>query len=93
MAEGVVLDPDAGAEAALEETPQETPSVFAVTNRYLVGGAEVSPPAEDGSRVVRLHSASGQAVIECNLAPQLAAFIAEKLVAIEVIEEDDADAS
>lgn len=96
MAEGAILDPPETSEAldgeAKEpEAPQEVPSVFSVVNRYLVGGVEVSPPAEDGSRVVRLHSASGQAVVEANLSPQLCEFLSGKLVAVEVITQDDAE--
>lgn len=94
MAEGVVLDtptPDEAldGEGQEPEAPQEVPSVFSVVTRYLVGGVEVSPPAEDGSRVVRLHSASGQAVVEGNLSPQLCQFLSGKLVEVEVITQDD----
>lgn len=90
MAEGAILEPPETDEVLVEEStepeaPQEVPSVFSVVNRYLVGGVEVSPPAEDGSRTVRLQSASGQALIEANLSPQLCAFLSEKLVAVEVI--------
>jgi hypothetical protein len=92
MAEGAILDPpeETVAEGEVVEEPtgqEEVPSVFSVTNRYLVGRAEVTPPAEDGSRVLRLFSASGGAVIEANLAPQLCDFVATKLVEVEVIEE------
>lgn len=97
MAEGAILEPPAPdeaveAESTEEDAPQEVPSVFSVVNRYLVGGVEVSPPIEDGSRVVRLHSASGQALIEANLSPQLCEFLAGKLVAVEVITQEDEDA-
>lgn len=103
-AEGAILDPPEAVEGEVVEEPveepveeQEVPSVFSVTNRYLVGRAEVTPPAEDGSRVVRLFSASGGAVIEANLAPQLCEFVSAKLVEVEVIAEDaeviDDDAS
>jgi len=75
-------------EAAVEE-PKEVPSVFSVTNRYLVGAAEVSPPAEDGSRVIRLQSATGGAVVEANLSPELCVFISGKLVEVDVIAEEE----
>lgn len=95
MAEGAFLEAPAeeivGGEIEEPEGPQEVPSVFSVTNRYLVGRVEVSPPADDGSRVMRLHSASGGAIIEANLAPQLCEFISSKLVEVEVIEEVDAE--
>lgn len=94
MPEGAILEPPAPdealeAEGTEEDAPQEVPSVFSVVTRYLVGGVEVSPPAEDGSRVVRLHSASGQAVVEGNLSPQLCEFLSGKLVEVEVITQDD----
>lgn len=98
MAEGAILEPpveEAAVEeaAAAEETaPEEVPSVMSVTTRYLIGAAEVSLPAEDGSRVLRLQSASGQAVIEANLSEELWGFIREKSTAVEVITEDDEDA-
>ena len=95
MAEGAILDPPADApapDAVSEEGSQEVPSVFSVVTRYLVGGVEVSPPQEDGSRVVRLHSASGQAVVEGNLSPQLCEFLSGKLVEVEVITQEDEDA-
>jgi hypothetical protein len=72
---------------------EEVPNVFSVTNRYLAGTAEVSDPAEDGSQVIRLGSASGGAVIEANLSPQLCAFISGKLGTTRVISEDDDDAA
>jgi hypothetical protein len=74
---------------AEETAPEEVPSVFSVTNRYLVGAAEVSDPAEDGSQIIRLASASGGAVIEANLSPQLCGFIKGKLGAVKVVSEDD----
>lgn len=94
MGEPAILEPPEtdealGIDGDAPEGPQEVPSVFSVVNRYLVGGAEVSPPADDGSRVLRLHSASGQAVIEANLSPQLCTFLSGKLVAVEVIAEDE----
>lgn len=79
------------AEGELVEEPeeqQEVPSVFSVTNRYLVGRMEISPPALDGSRVMRLYSGNGVAVVEVNLSPQLCEFASAKLVEVEVIEED-----
>jgi hypothetical protein len=82
-----ILEPDEVVEPEAVEEPQEVPSVFSVTNRYLVGRVEVSPPAEDGSRVVRLHSGNGAAIIEANLSPQLCEFVSGKLVEVEVIEE------
>jgi hypothetical protein len=72
---------------------QETPSVFSVATRYLVGRAEVAPPAEDGSRVVRLYSGNASTIIEANLAPQLCEFLATKLVEVAIIEEGVEDAS
>lgn len=98
MAEGAVLDPpgEEVAEVVDEATePQETPevpSVFSVTNRYIIGRVDVTPPAEDGSRVVRLYSGNAGAVIEANLSPQLCEFVSGKLVEVEVIAEDDEDA-
>lgn len=90
MAEGAILEPPEEAAVEQEEAaPDEVPSVMSVTTRYLIGAAEVSLPAEDGSRVLRLQSASGQAVIEANLSEQLWEFIREKSTAVEVITEDD----
>lgn len=98
MPEGAILEPPEPHEALdgqVQEpsAPQEVPSVFSVVTRYLVGGVDVSPPADDGSRVVRLHSASGQAVVEGNLSPQLCEFLSGKLVEVEVIAEDDEEAA
>lgn len=95
--EGAILDPpepDAAAEAEVEEVdgPQEVPSVFSVVHRYLVGAADVSEPAEDGSRVIRLQSAAGNAIVEANLSPQLCEFLSGKLVEVPVIEEGEEDA-
>lgn len=93
MAEILGKKPDEpGADIEEQEGPQEAPSVFSITNRYLVGAADVSAPAEDGSRVIRLQSANGAAVIECNLSTQLCEFVSAKLVEVEVIEEADARA-
>lgn len=97
MSEGVILEAPnteevVDGEIDEQEAPAEVPSVFSVINRYLVGGAEVSPPAEDGSRVLRLHSASGGAIIEANLSPELCGFVSNKLVAVEIIEEADEEA-
>lgn len=99
MPEGAVLepplqqvqqvDPPSGDE---QEATAEVPSVFSVINRYLVGAADVSPPAEDGSRILRLYSASGNAIVEANLAPPLCEFISGKLVEVEVITQDDEEA-
>jgi hypothetical protein len=84
-------------EEAVEDQPQgapeDVPSVFSVTTRYLVGAAEVSDPAEDGSQVIRLGSASGNAVIAANLSPQLCEFISGKLGTTRAISEDDDDAA
>lgn len=91
MAEGAILEqPEEVVETDEQPVEEEVPSVFSVTNRYLVGRVEVTPPAEDGSRLLRLHSASGAAVIEANLAPQLCEFVSEKLIEVEVITEDEA---
>lgn len=97
MAEGAILEPptpveELEAKSQEQEGPQEVPSVFSVVTRYIVGGVEVSLPAEDGSRVVRLHSASGQAIVEGNLSPQLCEFLSGKLVEVEVITQEDEDA-
>lgn len=91
MAEGAILEqPEEVVETDEQPVEEEVPSVFSVTNRYLVGRVEATPPAEDGSRLLRLHSASGAAVIEANLAPQLCEFVSEKLIEVEVITEDEA---
>lgn len=96
MPEGVVLEqPDGADEAPVQEpTFDEVPSVFSVITRYLIGGGDVSKPEEDGSRMLRLYAASGQAIIEASLSPQLCAAIAEGLtkVEVEIIEEGDGDA-
>ena len=95
MADAALLEPPAEEQAVAEQEqagPSEVPSVMSVTNRYLIGAAEVSLPAEDGSRVLRLTSASGGAVIEANLSEELWAFIREKSTEVEVITEDDASA-
>ena len=89
MSEGTILEAVPDEEAVEEqEGAQEVPSVFSVTNRYLVGRLEVLPPAEDGSRVMRLYSGNGGAIIEANLSPQLCAFAAAKLEEVEIIEEE-----
>lgn len=96
MAEGAILEPpvEPAVEGEEQEEAQEVPSVFSITNRHLVGAADVSPPAEDGSRILRLFSASGGVVVEANLAAQLCDFVSAKLIEVEVIEEDeDASAS
>lgn len=84
--ETAALEPEAGS------GPEETPSVFSVVNRHIVGRADVSPAFEDGSRTLRLYSANGQTIIEANLSKPLCDFLSGKLVEVEVIEEDDADA-
>jgi hypothetical protein len=91
MSDAAILDPPEAPEAEAEEqgTPEEVPSVFSVTNRYLVGAAEVSDVGEDGSQIIRLASASGGAVIEANLSPQLCQFIKGKLGAVKVVSEDE----
>lgn len=87
-----VVDAEVVPDEKEQEAPQEVPSVFSVTNRHLVGRLEVSPPSEeDGSRIVRLHSANGSAIIEANLSPQLCEFLSGKLIEVEVIEEADAE--
>lgn len=58
---------------------QEAPSVFSVVNRYIVGQVDVAPPAEDGSRIIRLFSGDGGTIIETNLSAQLCEFVAAKL--------------
>lgn len=62
---------------------QEAPSVFSVMNRYLVGRADVTPPADDGSRVMRLFSGDGGTTIEATLSSELCDFVAAKLVEVE----------
>lgn len=95
MGDGAAILEPVPDEAAASSTPnekappEEVPSVFSVTNRYLVGAAEVSDAGEDGSQVIRLASASGGAVIEANLSPQLCQFIKGKLGAVKAISEDD----
>lgn len=69
--------------------PQEIPSVFSITNRHLVGRAEVSPAAKDGSRVIRLFSGNGGTIIEANLSPQISQFVGLKLLEVEVIAAED----
>lgn len=102
MPEGAVLEPpveevidaDVVGEENIEEGPQEVPSVMSVTNRYLIGRMDVSPPdPEDGSRIMRLFSGNGGTIIEANLSPQLCIFAAEKLTEIEVIAEDGEEES
>lgn len=62
-----------------EAAEQEAPSVFSVVNRYIVGRVDVAPPADDGSRIVRLFSGDGATVIEAALSPELCEFVAAKL--------------
>lgn len=69
----------------------EVPSVMSVTSRYLVGRVDVTPPADDGSRVLRLFSGNGGTIIEANLSPQLCEFAAAKLTEVEVIAAADAE--
>lgn len=94
MGDPTILEPPAeGAQTVepevdeQEEDAEKIPSVFSVTTRYLVGAADVSSPAEDGSHVVRLFSGDASAVIEANLSPVLSAFISAKLAEVEIIEE------
>lgn len=76
-----------------EETAPEVPSVFSITNRHIIAGADVSDPAEDGSRLLRLVSMNGQTIIEASLSPALWEYIINRATAVEIIEEDaDADA-
>lgn len=95
MPEGAILEPptaeEVDGEVQEQEGPQEVPSIFSVTNRHIVGRVEVTPPAEDGSRILRLFSANGGTVIEANLSPELSEFVSNKLVEVEVIEEVDAE--
>lgn len=99
MAEGAILEPPEeviDAEVVSEETvpeeQQEVPSVFSITNRHLVGRLAVTPPAEDGSRTMQLFSANGGTIVELNLSAQLCQFAALKLIEVEVIPEDGAEA-
>jgi len=89
--EGKILEPPEAGEQTTDL--EEAPSVFSVINRYLVGAADVTDPAEDGSRMLRLYSASGQAVVEVALSPQLCEFISQKLVEVKIIEQGDEDAA
>ena len=86
-----VVDPEVVAEGG-EQGPPEIPSVFSVVDRHIIGRVEVSPPAEDGSRVVRLYSANGASIIEANLAPPLCEFVSSELIKVEIIEEDAVEA-
>lgn len=88
------LSPTEAAPEADEQTgEQEAPSVFSVVNRHIVGRCDVSPPFEDGSRVLRLYSANGGTIIEANLSQQVCEFVSNKLVEVEIIAEGDEDAS
>jgi hypothetical protein len=88
----VELDPTPEQEVGGEEQgPQEVPSIFSVTTRFVVGRVDVSPPAADGSRVVRMFSGNGSTVIEANFSPEICEFVADKLVEVEVITQDDAE--
>lgn len=92
--EGAILDPEPAdgeivPEGDAAEAVPEVPSVFSVTNRHLIAGAAVTEPMEDGSRIVKLVSANGGTVLELNLAQTLCEYLSEKLVAIEVIEQED----
>lgn len=90
---GVVEANADAAEAGAElEGQQQVPSVFSLVQRYMIGGAEVTPPAADGSRIVRLHAGSGQSMIEAALSSELCDFLAEKLVEVKIIEQGDEDA-
>ena|SRR5665811_2638510 len=53
----------------MQEEP-EAPSAFSVVNRYIVSQVEVSAPAPDGSRIIRLFSGDGGTIIETNLSAQ-----------------------
>lgn len=95
MGEPAILEPpetDEAVAAEVDEQPEEVPSVFSVTTRHMIGAADVSPVAEDGSRVLRLFSGNGAVVIEANLAPRLCDFLGEKFTEVEVIAEGDEDA-
>lgn len=94
MAEGAILESpeevvtDAEVVEDGQEEQAEVPSVFSVITRHIVGSAEVSPPAQDGSRLLRLHSANGGTIIEASLSGNLSEFISVKLAEVEIIEED-----
>lgn len=94
--EGALLEQPEAADAsgATEDAAaqEEAPSVFSVINRYLIGAVDVSDPAEDGSRMLRLYSASGQAIVETAMSSQLCEHIATKLAEVKVIEQGDEDA-
>lgn len=98
MGEVAVLEPpeetpgeEVVADSAAE--PQEVPSVVAVTNRYLIGGVDIGEAAEDGSRVLRLHSATAAVVIEANLSPQVWDFIRAKSTEVKIVTQEDEDAN
>lgn len=92
MAEGVLLEPGtevAGVEDQVE--PPQVPSIFSITNVHMVGNVDVSLPAEDGSRLLRFHSQNRGTIIELNIAQELCEFVAEKLVAAEIIEQEETE--
>lgn len=93
--EGQILTPpgDQPVEGPPEGAVQELPSIVAITNRHVIGGVDVSVPAEDGSRVVKLISVNGQLVIDLDLSANVCDILATNLVAVEVIEEEGADAT
>lgn len=87
-----VAGTDAGAVAEAEGR-QELPSIVAITNRHVIGGVDVSVPAEDGSRVVKLLSVNGQLLIDLDLSANVCDILATNLVAVEIIEEEGSDAT
>lgn len=89
---GHLLDPDAGQEPEVQEGAPQVPSIVSLTNNYVINAADVSAPsAEDGSRLVKLIAANGGVVIDAALSAELCAYLAEALVAIEVIEQEEGE--
>lgn len=52
------------------DEPAPIPSVAAITQRFLVHGVNLTPPEEDGSRILALHSRGG-VLIEASLSPDV----------------------
>jgi hypothetical protein len=94
--EGHLLEqPDAAEPEVTQEGEPQVPSILAVINNHVIGGANVSLPAEDGSRLLKLISVNGATTIEASLSKELCSYLAESLVAVQVVEqgeEDDPDA-
>lgn len=93
--EGKLLDQPApdqpGPEVSQDGEPQ-VPSILAVINNHIIGGASVSLPAEDGSRLLKLISVNGTTTIEASLSAELVTYLSDALVAVQIIEQGDEDA-